>query len=545
MGYDRNRYGTSFEKWLLAAELANLVILIQGLLIARFWLPNIDRPSKPALTLVAFLIIGFTRPTVMGWLVANFDLAPTAEWGYRQLAGLITLPTGLSITALLVNEIYQRRNAIKELSTEREELIDLQQRAESLFIEKSAEVHQIIEESIRPSINEINQVLSRDDDISAEVTEQTTALISNLIDQQLRPLSDALHEPAALSILPTEGLVKRRAFVKFNTRVPVRELFSPGLVYFLVSASAVSATIYYVGIESIFYGFSFYLPFVVIAAITKQVLPANWKLSLYLALPISAVAHLLAATPSAILVLKLTEEHAEMRRQFPVAVVAFAISALVIAFAKGVQAERKAFELEYKQANDDAASVLTNLNQRIWLSRKNAAQILHGSVQAALTAANMRLRQGKLNRSELIKVREDINRALDSLSVTEINELDLEDSIEDLIDLWDGVCLIDVAISPECLDAINRNQVAANCVNEFLKECVNNAIKHGSAKSVEVEISLQEPNRVVVEVRNDGSAKTENQSGLGTRILSEITLDWQRIVTDEETVVIGVIGLTQ
>ena len=196
-----------------------------------------------------------------------------------------------------------------------------------------------------------------------------------------------------------------------------------------------------------------------------------------------------------------------------------------------------------KAANEEAAAILSNLNQRIWVTRKNAAQLLHGSVQASLTAANVRLHQGNLTKTDLDKVREDITRAISALSIKNTYELDIEDAIEDLIDLWDGVCDIETSISPQVIEFINQDATSVQCVNEFLKECINNAIKHGRATQIDIEIKPAGTTAVEVAVANDGKQTAQNQSGLGTRILDEITLTWKREQSASQTTVTGVIAV--
>ena len=65
------------------------------------------------------------------------------------------------------------------------------------------------------------------------------------------------------------------------------------------------------------------------------------------------------------------------------------------------ESEQLAFVEDYKRTNAEISELLINLNQRIWLIRKNTAQLLHGSVQAALTAANIRLHQKDISPDDL------------------------------------------------------------------------------------------------------------------------------------------------
>jgi ribosomal protein L9 len=111
-----------------------------------------------------------------------------------------------------------------------------------------------------------------------------------------------------------------------------------------------------------------------------------------------------------------------------VGVLGFAIAAAILALLQAIQAERVKFEADLAEANQEATRLMSNLNQRIWIMRKTAAQLLHGSVQSSLTAANLRLRQGDISNQTLLKVQEDIFRAISSISESNVEE-DFEEFI--------------------------------------------------------------------------------------------------------------------
>jgi glucose-6-phosphate-specific signal transduction histidine kinase len=72
---------------------------------------------------------------------------------------------------------------------------------------------------------------------------------------------------------------------------------------------------------------------------------------------------------------------------------------------------------------------------------------------------------------------------------------------------------------------------------------VNNAIKHGKASEVDVHVALASDIRIEVRVANNGEYLLENQAGLGTRILDEISTSWDRVRTPEGTLVTGQIAV--
>lgn len=545
MTYDSVRLGTSAAGWFVASAIAHLIVMVIALPIRAKLLPVKPRESKPGVTLAVYAFLGVSRSTAIGALAVVFDLAPTAEIGYRQVAGLFSITTGLAITSIVVSSIIQRQESLAILRKERAQLTAIQEDSEHLFEEKRQEVLSIIDDSIRPSLDEINEALSKNSEANSEMTEQTTKLISALIDQQLRPISDALHQPSAFLSGNREWTRVRTPFVRRSSRIAVQSLFSPLLITFFMSSLTVSGAVYYTGFVALFIGIGAFIPFLLILLLAKRLIPEKWILNIWLAAPLTVLFHIIAAIPSLGILIWLERYYQAFAEQMANAILGIAISSIVIAFLRTIQSERETFEKELRIANDEAAAILANLNQRIWVNRKNAAQLLHGSVQASLTAANVRLHQGPLTAEDLVKVREDIARAINALTDTKSGSIDLEEVVEELIDLWDGVCDIDVAISPEVVNLVNLDLTAVHCTNEFLKECINNAIKHGKASQIDIRAKLLESGAVEVQVENNGQVSALNQSGLGTRILDEITINWSRTQTGQGTLVSGVIAVSQ
>ena len=542
-GFDATRFNTPRTGWWLAATIAHAALILIAIPFRSKVLPVTERKSKPLQALLIFALLGLTRSLIIGQLAVWFNLAPTAELGYRQITGLVSVTTGLSVTTILVTSIAQRAIALRELTQEREQLTAIKNQSEQLFEEKRKEVLDIIDESIKPSLNEINEALSTNKTVGAEVTEQTTKLISALIDERLRPISDSLHEPTAFLSGSHDWTKVRSPIVRRNTKISVRSLISPLLITFMMSAVTISGSVYYIGLTGVLIGSLIYLPFLVIALLARQLIPDEWKLNIWLALPLTSLAHTGAGFPTFYLIRELGQRYEGVNDQLLIAVIGFTLTSTGIAFLRAMESERKAFESDFKSANEEASAILANVNQRIWVNRKNTAQLLHGSVQASLTAANLRLRQGNLTEAELLKVRADINRAISSITSESNLDIDLEQELEDLIDLWDGVCDIDIAIKPEIFELLAADPTATYCINEFVRECVNNAIKHGRSSEIKVTVEHLEPATLTVFVENNGEVNTANQAGLGTRILDEITIDWNRMTSNGRTTVMGQIAL--
>jgi signal transduction histidine kinase len=217
---------------------------------------------------------------------------------------------------------------------------------------------------------------------------------------------------------------------------------------------------------------------------------------------------------------------------------------LLLTYGLVVDNQRVSFDAELREANQHLNLELNRTSQLIWHVRQRAAQTLHGSVQASLTAANMRiLGADEVDEDLLEKVRQDLVRATESLTNLDGPNLDLKTSLAELVELWRGVCDVEVAINDELFDLISANQVTSHCINEIVKESVTNAIRHGKARLVEISIQDLNDGSIQIEVTNDGETNLLGSPGVGSQILDEITMNWSRESIGDEVRVTAQVAL--
>ena len=210
-----------------------------------------------------------------------------------------------------------------------------------------------------------------------------------------------------------------------------------------------------------------------------------------------------------------------------------------------IDQERIKYESELFEANQALDLELNRTAQQVWLLRQQAAQILHGSVQSSLTAANMRIRgASEFDDTLLAKVREDVERASFAISGFGKNEINLAKSLREISDLWEGVCEVEFNYSKELIESVTGDSVSAHCINEIVKECVSNAIRHGEASQVIVSISDPQDGSISISITNNGAARISAQQGVGSQMLDEVTMNWSRELTDSGVQVLAKVALS-
>jgi two-component sensor histidine kinase len=204
------------------------------------------------------------------------------------------------------------------------------------------------------------------------------------------------------------------------------------------------------------------------------------------------------------------------------------VSLMLFAFSESLDRDRVAVRAVIEAENQQLAHDQALFEQQLWLGRRAWQFVIHGTVQSALTAALTRLQSSaEPEQYVLNRVVEDIERARQALTDPPSRKIDLPDSINQLQATWRGICDIRTNITDRASRALQKNNDACQCVNEIIKEAVSNAVRHGEAKSITIEIERQDDFNLEIIVSNDGIPLiAQNQLGVGSRLIEELTTDW-------------------
>ena len=212
-----------------------------------------------------------------------------------------------------------------------------------------------------------------------------------------------------------------------------------------------------------------------------------------------------------------------------------AISLIVImslAILDSFDYQSRAYSQLLTEQNKELSLEMTLFEQQVWAARKHWSLVVHGTVQAALTAALTRLNSPDANEKTLDLAKKDLDRAITALTSAPAPELKFQPALRELISTWQGVCEIEVAIQSDLKKIIAKDARLSMCVNEILKEAISNAVRHGDARMANVEMKLNDSGLIEMLVTNDGTApKANSRKGLGSSLLDELTLSW-KLYTD-------------
>ena len=211
------------------------------------------------------------------------------------------------------------------------------------------------------------------------------------------------------------------------------------------------------------------------------------------------------------------------------AILYVALSALTVISLAGFRRQRDLQdELGELLAREEA--VASRLMMRIDHERRELGLVLHGSVQASLTRAAMALDKwgDSLDPGALPEVVDEVRNALDSI----VGALDTHDPrssgldvvVRDRLRLWEGAVTCSWSVTSDAVQAIDG--AAAKDIGDIVGEAVTNAVRHGQADEVRVDVALDGA-LVVVRVRDNGTGPVgARHPGAGLSLLARAGIPW-------------------
>jgi len=164
--------------------------------------------------------------------------------------------------------------------------------------------------------------------------------------------------------------------------------------------------------------------------------------------------------------------------------------------------------------------------------RREIATALHGSWNANLTAASMRLQQAIDNGDKqaasqaLLEARNLIDIDIASFAQRKASELD--DSLAALADAWQG--LVEITTRVNLTSELTATLLST--IEDVVTEGINNAVRHGDASRIDVTVEGDQ-STITVTVIDNGTSAQNPTPGLGSRFLDSVApRSWTRVPND-------------
>lgn len=509
--------------------IAGYVATVLPLLIARIFLPDRPRESKPGWIVLVFLLAGFIRgATLLGLGILNGEYEPGDEI-FRLVGAPVFTFAMLSVCAVLASNYRRHREALDELANER---YRLQLRSAGIAAKVEVQREELlskIRNLLDPAIKKVQQSLSGEGQSAVESLRAT-------VDEVVRPLSLEVARSSDELELDASG-VKSREKAQLPKQVILGDFLLPLWGTLIAAVALISVTFL---IETPLNALAilsaiFVTMFLSLGAL--QLATQNVAVPAQLAMVLVPVLYAVSLIPFQLLS-PLVGWSVSSAQLWALSIFAFILGASTFS-AQLVQLQRRGTTERLAAVNQQLEILNAALRQELWLNRRRAASVLHGPVQAALYASAMKLSQAGEPSAKLIaEVELDIQAALEKLNNPSNLELEsIASVLAQITDLWSDAAEIKIEIAPDLEQQIGGQPLAAEALLEIVREFVTNAIKHGSASRVDVSITRVDAHRFAIEVSDNGSGpKPGSGSGFGSKLLSELSLSWQQKRVDDTTV---------
>ena len=202
--------------------------------------------------------------------------------------------------------------------------------------------------------------------------------------------------------------------------------------------------------------------------------------------------------------------------------------AIPLAIARGSARARGRVLRELHESDLALTRQLVRLRQVQWSQQRMFARALHGPMQTLIVSGAAHLRsaaEGDLT-ERVSQLRGDLLDLLDMTSARG-DRLTWQEGVRRIEATWQGIATISVAISERTLEALAADPVACDVAMEIVAEAVGNAVRHGDASAIAVDVAVVEDDLLIC-VQDNGQSGLGVGSGMGSQVLQDCCLRWER-----------------
>lgn len=513
----------SLGERLLILTVVQVAMFVPLVLLRFTLLRNPPRP-RPWVAIAGFVAAALTRGVVLSWLLVATGSADEPMYVYRIAASLQSVGVMLVIVAVVVSAMREHTRTLEALAAVQVDLEETQARIVTEVTERSDEALDRVKSRLVEEMTALESAKG----------EASVAELQRLASDVVRPMSHDLaaslteRGPDQTPVRPR--VTWRQVVGQMADGAPLRPVPTAALMALFLITPAIGP----LGARGLAVAAVLALSILLLSwlgnALLSLLLPRLKPMPAILATAVAGVVVGLLSAGSGALLLP---DPALARIFFLAGGIFVSVVALVIATVAAVLREQRLSERELADRTEQLRRAVVRLRQVQWFQGKALSRALHGPVQAAVTAAALRLdaavRAGASTADLLPAVRADLRSVIDVLDVDASEALVLDEAIARVIGTWDGLCSVSVDIADDAHALLRSDPVLASTLVDLLTEAVSNAVRHGGASGVTVRVVLKETGLLELEVGDDGRGPSpEAALGMGTRLLEECTLEWSR-----------------
>jgi signal transduction histidine kinase len=508
--------------WLSILVLEHLFIFSIYALAKRF-----IKTYSASLVIFGTLALGVCRTLITTSLAIAVGADSGVAWEYQLLLGALWELMLMVLWANLNGSYREHNKIVRKLNETRNSILGYRENAEVILAEEQEKLLELTRGTLLPQIQLIEDTIDSGN-IGMAARWGVAHELKGIINNQVRPLSDSLRNTARSLAAPVMAKPNHwLAVVSIPKTFRIKNSIFPFHSYAAMFLAFLAAPFWLLDISwvipSVLMSSTY---FAVIFGIKRLVnnLPAVPAWAGIPALILTAVIPVLPTYVVAITFYPNTKTAAVFGSALVyVSLIVVGILALLDSFDYEARLYRELLE----QQNEELAFEAALFEQQLWVARRNWSLIIHGTVQASLTAALTRLNAADADKKTLTLAKKDLDRAIAALSTPPSLEIKMAPAIKEIVATWQGVCDVQVDIDSAVKKVVTKDLRLSMCINEILKEAVSNAVRHGDAQTAQVSLKLADDGVIELTVANDGQApRMGGRKGIGSNLLDELTVDW-------------------
>mgnify|MGYP006271930465 CR=1 FL=1 len=451
-------------------------------------------------------------------LCAYFGVEDSGDLWFRFIGG-----AGIGIGLLfLYSNLLGAKNEQdliqRELEAKEESLLGFRENVTELFAEEEAELRKRTATELLPRLTALQEQVQSGD--AKTIAQKLNAMLT----EEVRPISDSLAEEAKklqIKIPKVEIQKQPDPNVKIDLADTMRPIAASLMVFmaWLMASQIVlpNAT----ALDILLAAITYLISLGVIKFLTKPIKQLNRnQIFIWSSFP-----GYLASVPGYFLLYQIP--HDDMGKVLlPTFLVFGGLTNIVFCYALILERGRKAVESRLKEVVQNFEVENKLFEQKLWVAKHAWYTLLHGEVQSALTAASIRAAsKSEMDATDRGQIAQDLARASKALANPSNLQVNLFESLEALQQTWLGIIEIKLQVAPEASEKIGKSFELPIVINEILKEAVTNAVRHGGAKNMFIEIDLLETGNLQIVARNDGASPVaKTADGVGSKIFSTLCM---------------------
>ena len=520
--FDIDRLGGNFASWFVVFT-CGYVTTVGLIELGKLARPRFVRAELRAFYVLAVLAFtGVVRGTVVFSVGSSLGLIPESDFLYRLVSAPLFVLTAYVLSNALFASFLMYRDEARRLSQDLQRLNESRNAYEADLQFVNQQQRNRVRELLSAPMWELQKKLETADDPAK--LQNALLTMQSINTDVVRPLSHELSASVGVIAIP-EGShrVAQRIRFLWPKRVNLSEAQSSLMLFVVLLVLSLNSQI---ALTSITQGLQIVLlamiPLIAVFALEKTIF-RNSSVAPSLAILISATSGLIGTAIGGSLVIWSDLSTTDLFWWQAISLVLIIKTGNLVygIFRAGWQQSLN----KLVEVNQQQMTINSRLRQQLWLGQKALAMELHGSVQATLQALALRLsRMKEINLVEIGQVLEQVRKALSRIENQEyLAGQEFKSLLEDLRELWDGTAAISWSITADAQATLDKDPGLARCAFEVIREAVTNAVKHGSAGAVAIDVGLSST-ALELRISNDGLMTDPGDASLGVELMNQLCL---------------------